>query len=167
MIEPTYPLPAVLAVIGITEATATNWSKRGYQAADIPPAGRGRARRVSFDDVVRLAVMAEIVAIGLSPTQSGFVAGCVKFPVTAENQVLVIPRFGVVQVTSWRAIEEEPHLSIRVILHASNAYQGLKEPYDDPDTKLQPASVIILDVLVIEERVKRALKRIPLPENPT
>jgi hypothetical protein len=69
MREQTERLPDVLAVIGITQATATNWLRRGYEGAKIEGPGRGRrARRIGRSLIVRLALMKKLADLGIPPS---------------------------------------------------------------------------------------------------
>jgi hypothetical protein len=74
--ELSYPLPAILAVIGITEGTATNWLVRGYEGARIRGPGRGRrARRLGQSLITRLAIMKRLADLGIPPSTAASWAG--------------------------------------------------------------------------------------------
>jgi hypothetical protein len=76
MTETGYPLPAVLTAIGITEGTATNWLRRGYEGAQITGPGRGRrARRMKTSLIVRLAIMKRLADLGIPPSTAASWAG--------------------------------------------------------------------------------------------
>jgi hypothetical protein len=76
MREETERLPDVLAVIGITAATATNWLRRGYEGAKIKGPGRGRrARRIGVSLIMRLAIMKRLADLGIPPSTAASWAG--------------------------------------------------------------------------------------------
>src|SRR4051794_9931654 len=70
MADPTYPLPDVLEALGITESTATNWTRRGYQEIDAISSGRGRARRLEIVHIVSLGIMKACVDGGVAPSRA-------------------------------------------------------------------------------------------------
>ena len=70
MTEPTYPLPDVLEVLGISEATATNWIRRGYRQLGAISQGRGKARQLAVQDVIWLAIMKSCADAGVVPSRA-------------------------------------------------------------------------------------------------
>jgi hypothetical protein len=68
--DPTFPLPDVLRVLDLTRGDATNWSRRGYEGQALPASGKGKARQVSIDDIIRLAIMKLCADLGIPPSRS-------------------------------------------------------------------------------------------------
>ena len=65
--EPKYEQPAVLAATGLTSATIQNWVNRGTVTLTEQHPGRQAKRRYSEMDVIRIAIMAELVRLGIAP----------------------------------------------------------------------------------------------------
>jgi hypothetical protein len=131
-----YPLAVALAMIGLPQSTATNWSRRGHAGLFVEPSGRGRGytRQLSADMILRLALTKAVVDLCIVPQKAALMV---------DQALLVMQEREVTTMTHYLFAE-----GAQVVFN------------DDQPASLPsgpPYAVFKLNVSVVAERVRLVL----------
>lgn len=77
-----FPFEAAAAAAGVTSANIRDWQKRGLLSVPLQPAGRGKTRGYTIENIMEFAVMSEFSRVGIPLSLARGIVGGMKGQIT-------------------------------------------------------------------------------------
>lgn len=151
MAEHIYGASEVLAATGLTNVTYQQWKARGLLRTSYESKGPGHPQKFSFDEIMRIAVMAELVRLGISVRHASHHVGGRVWGFTNDEAFLILLPFGEPRKNVPPELEEHLRAELGFDKSAIIPKRFL------PERLAEHPSAVVINLDAIEARVKGAL----------